>query len=258
MGDPFQELTSIRHFRRSSLHVKSPCAAMTYLRFKTMQIVYSRSASASALVKLRVESTWRSGTVTVAPKRTRWTPHPRWKTCSCACVTRLARWRGAAKILRRWSTSWSASWMKCRRWNASEVSQTVSRGAHGFRIPGQASFTARPISRGHRCSPTVELVSLRRYFQARLADPPNATPALDRLAVPRCATQQLIHILLLGPRAVEDRPRRLLRTSRPLRGLLEIRKGGSSTGCSPSPIHRVPRCRGYLPLLGRIHHRVRL
>jgi hypothetical protein len=228
---------------------------MTYLRFRNMWTAYSRSASESVPEKSRDESTWRNGTGTVAPKRTRRRiPRPRWTTCSYACVTRLAPWSGAAKSSRRWSTSWSVLWMRCRKWSVSGVSQTVSHGAHG----GLGLFTARPICTvDRRHSPILARVSLRYHSQTlRLADHLHATLlALGPPAVLLCATQQLMPVLLI----VE----RLLRASiRPLRGLLETPRGGSSTGCSPSHIHRAPLCRRrvHLPrvLLGCLLRRVRL
>lgn len=87
----------------------------------------------------------------------------------------------------------------------------------------------RPIFREHRCLPTVKRVTLFRHFQARLAGLLRATPALGRLAVPRCAARKLIHILLLDPRVTGDRLRRLFRASRPLRACSNPR-GGSSIG----------------------------
>ena len=199
---------------------------MTYLRSRTMWTAYSRSASVSVPEKSRGGSTWRSGTGTAAPKRTRRIPRPRWKTCSCGCVTRLEPWSGAAKSSRRWWTSWPVSWMRCRKWSVSGGSQTVSRGAH----EGHALFTAHLICMGdRRHSPTLAHVS-HRYHSQTPRHHLHATIPLDLPAVPRCATRQLMPLAIM----VE----RLLRaSSRPLRGLLEIPRGGSSTGCSPSHIH---------------------
>lgn len=214
---------------------------MTYLRFRTMRTVYSRSVSASAPVKSRGESMWKSGTVTAAPKRTRRTHRPRWTICSCACVTRSVRWSGAAKSSRRWSTNWSDSWRRCRRGSALEGSRTVSRRAHGFRIPEpeQASYTAHLIFRECRYSPTVELVSLRRHSQALFMDHLHANPALDPPGVLPCVTRQLTPVKLA---LLQDRPRRSLRTPRLLRVLLETPTGDSSAECSTSlrVLHQEP------------------
>lgn len=234
---------------------------MTYLRSRTMRTAYSRSASASALEKSRGESMWKSGTVTAVPKRTRRTHRPRWTTCSCVCVTRSVRWSGAAKSLRRWSTNWPDSWRRCRRGSALEGSRTVSRGAHGFRIPEpeQASYTAHLIFRECRYSPTVELVSLHRHShsQALLVDHLHANPALDPPEVLPCVTRQLTPVRLA---LLQDRPRRSLRTPRLLRVLLETPTGDSSVECSTSlrVLHQEPLFPVLLLLLAYQLRRLRL
>ena len=226
---------------------------MTYLRFRTMRTAYLRSVSASALEKSRGESMWKSGTVTAAPKRTSWTHHPRWTTCLCVCVTRSVPWSGAAKSSRRWSTNWSDSSRRCRRGSASEGLRTVLRGA---RIPEQASSTVHLIFRECHYSPTVELVSLR-HFQALLVGHLHANPALDPPEVLPCVTRRLTQVRLA---LLQDRPRRLLRTPRLLRVLLETPTGGSSAEYSTSlrVIHQEPLSPVHLPLLAYLHRLVRL
>ena len=228
MGDPFQELTSIRHFCRSSLHVMSPCAAMTYLRFKTMRTAYSRSASASAPEKSRVESTWKSGTAIVAPKRTQRTSRLRWTACSCAGD-------GAPRRLRKRS---------CQE-------------------PTDSTYQDRP-----RPQPSSDLQGTPMLADGQACHPPPPLPGTAGRSPPCHAssrptrssplrrTKADTHPVAGSPRN-KGSPTTIVPRLSPPPSLLEPQRRLFDR-FSPSSIHRTPRCRGYLPLLLCIHHRVPL